>query len=248
MVGRLSWITLFTLFLVGCSSAPYDSSPHSQVNDPLESFNRQMWTINYDYLDPYVVRPVSLFYVGYVPKPVRSGIANFLSNLDEPASMVNNLLMGNGTKAVDHFNRFWINTSFGLLGLIDIASEAGIKKYDDKAFSDAVGHYGVGNGPYLMVPGYGPYTVREVTDVVDGMYFPLAYLNIWAGIGKWALEGMETRAALVSQEALLQDSPDPYSLARDAYLQRQAFKAEIQVDDYDPEEEEYLDEYLNEGL
>lgn len=57
-----------------------------------------MWTINYDYLDPYVVRPVSLFYVGYVPKPVRSGIANFLSNLDEPASMVNNLLMGNGTK------------------------------------------------------------------------------------------------------------------------------------------------------
>lgn len=114
-------------FLVGCSSAPDDSSPHSQVNDPLESFNRQMWTINYDYLDPYVVRPVSLFYVGYVPKPVRSGIANFLSNLDEPASMVNNLLMGNGTKAVDHFNRFWINTSFGLLGLIDIASEAGIK-------------------------------------------------------------------------------------------------------------------------
>lgn len=78
--------------------------------------------------------------------------------------------------------------------------------------------------------------------------FPACYLNIWAGIGKWALEGMETRAALVSQEALLQDSPDPYSLARDAYLQRQAFKAEIQVDDYDPEEEEYLDEYLNEGL
>ncbi len=99
-----------------------------------------------------------------------------------------------------------------------------------------------------MVPGFGPYTVREVTDVVDGMYFPLAYLNIWAGIGKWALEGMETRAALVSQEALLQDSPDPYSLTRDAYQQRQAFKAKIPEDDYDPEEEEYLDEYLNEGL
>lgn len=248
MIGRLSWIALLSLFLLGCSNTPDETVTDPQVNDPLESFNRQMWTLNYDYLDPYLVRPVSLFYVGYVPKPVRSGMANFLSNLDEPASMVNNMLMGNGLKAVDHFNRFWINTSFGLLGLIDIASQAGIKKYDEKAFGDAVGHYGVGNGPYLMIPAYGPFTVRQAADVVDGLYFPLAYLNVWTGIGKWIFEGMETRAALVSQEALLDNSPDPYRLTRDAFLQRRDFEAEIQVDNYDADEEEYLDEYLSEGL
>jgi len=89
----------------------------SHPNDPFEGFNRAMWDINYEYLDPYLVRPVSLAYVGYTPVPVRSGISNFLANLDEPASMVNNLFMGNGEKALDHFNRFWINSTFGLLAL-----------------------------------------------------------------------------------------------------------------------------------
>lgn len=248
MLSRLSWIVLVTSLLVGCSSAPDEEPSSPQVNDPLEAFNRQMWTINYDYLDPYIVRPVSLFYVGYVPKPVRTGVGNFLSNLDEPASVVNNLLMGNGSKAADHFNRFWINTSLGLLGIIDIASEAGIRKSNGKEFSDVVGHYGVGNGPYFMFPGYGPYTLRQVGDLVDGLYFPLVYLNTWAGIGKWTLEGMETRAALVAQEPLLHNSPDPYSLTRDAFIQRRNAEAEIQVDDYDAEQEEYLDEYLSEGL
>ncbi|AUL96296.1 surface lipoprotein VacJ [Vibrio vulnificus] len=222
------------------------SAQHHYEGDPFESFNRSMWTINYDYLDPYIVRPVSLAYVEYTPGPVRVGVANFLSNLDEPSSMVNNIIMGNGQRAVDHFNRFWINSTFGLLGLIDIASAAGITKHDEKAFSDAVGHYGVGNGPYLMIPGYGPYTVREVTDTVDGMYVPLVYLNFWAGLGKWALEGMEKRALLVNQEGQLEASPDPYALTREVYLQRQAFKAEIKKEEVDEEEEALLDEYLDE--
>lgn len=247
--SRLGILLVAVLALSGCASAPPDEEAGmnpQQVYDPIEGFNRSMWTINYDYLDPYFVRPVSLAYVNYVPVPIRSGISNFLGNLDEPSSMINNLLMGNGSKALDHFNRFWINTTFGLAGLIDIASEAGITDHNEKAFSDAVGHYGVGNGPYVMVPGYGPWTVREATDVVDGMYVPLSFLNIWAGLGKWALEGMETRAALVNQEALLDNSPDPYALTRDVYIQRQDFKAEIVTEDYDEDEEAYLDEYLEE--
>ncbi|MFG0885259.1 VacJ family lipoprotein [Vibrio sp. CJQ_6] len=251
MTSRLARILslCMMLVLVGCSSAPDDTAnADASVNDPLEGFNRTMWSLNYDYLDPYLVRPVSLAYVDYVPSPVRRGIANFLSNLDEPSSMVNNLLMGNGSKAVDHFNRFWINSTLGLLGLIDIASEAGITKHDEKAFSDVAGHHGVGNGPYVMVPGYGPYTVRETTDVVDGLYAPLSYLNIWASIGKWAFEGMETRAALVPQEAMLDNSPDPYALTREVYLQRQDFKAEIEKQDYNAAEEDYLDDYLEEGF
>ncbi|WP_438273290.1 MlaA family lipoprotein [Vibrio diabolicus] len=143
------------------------------------------------------------------------------------------------------YNRFWINSTFGIFGLFDIASAAGITKYDEKAFSDAVGHYGVGNGPYFMIPGYGPYTLREVTDTVDSTYLPLSYLNFWASLGKWAFEGMEKRALLVPQEAQLESSPDPYILTRDVYIQRQNFKAEVEtVEEVNIEEEEYLDEYL----
>ncbi|MCF8779597.1 MlaA family lipoprotein [Vibrio sp. IRLE0018] len=248
-------LSLLIFGLSGCASAPKDqegladgtsTETDHYDGDPFESFNRSMWTLNYEYLDPYLVRPVSLAYVEYTPSPVRVGVANFLSNLDEPSSMVNNIIMGNGQRAVEHFNRFWINSTFGLLGLIDIATAAGITKHDDKAFSDAIGHYGVGNGPFLMLPGYGPYTVREVTDTVDGMYVPLVYLNFWAGLGKWALEGMEKRALLVNQEAQLNSSPDPYALTRGVYLQRQAFKAEINKDGVDEEEEALLDQYLEE--
>lgn len=252
IVSRITRIMLLSLIVIltGCSSVPEDQSVSDpEANDPLEGFNRAMWTINYDYLDPYLLRPVSLAYVEYTPDLVRHGIANVLSNLDEPSSMVNNLLMGNGGKALDHFNRFWINSTFGLLGLFDLASDAGITKHGEKTFSDAMGNHGVGKGPYVMIPGYGPAVVREAGDVVDGLYLPLSYLNIWASLGKWALEGMETRAALVSQEALLENSPDSYSFTRAAYLQRRDFTAEVETaTEVDDSEEDYLDSYMEEGF
>ncbi|PSW19688.1 ABC transporter [Photobacterium sanctipauli] len=220
----------------------------SGVYDPLEGFNRAMWDINYNYLDPWLVRPVSLAYVEYTPSPLRSGIRNFLANLDEPASMVNSLLMQDGEKAVTHFNRFWINSTFGLFGLIDIASAADIRKPSEQVFGDSMGYYGVGNGPYFMVPFYGPITLREgAGDVVDGLYFPLNLLTFWQGLGKWAFEGMEDRAALVQQEALLNDSPDPYIFTRDAYIQNKNFRAQGNKSiDEEPVDEEYLDDFLDE--
>lgn len=253
------WISFSLLFLiVGCSQTPeqdndeletteiveveYDDS-HS--GDPLEGFNRVMWDLNYDILDPYLVRPVSVTYVDYTPTPVRMGIANFLANLDEPSSMINNLIMGNGSVAMVHFNRFWLNTTLGLVGLIDIASAAEINKPDSKSFGDALGHYGVGNGPYFMLPGYGPWTLREAGDFVDGLYMPLSYLNFWQGLGKWGLEGMESRVQLISQEPMLEASPDPYVLTRDVYLQRQDFKAEVEPE-VDLDAEDDLDDYLDE--
>ncbi|GAL33232.1 lipoprotein [Vibrio maritimus] len=177
--------------------------------------------------------------------PVRSGVSNFLANLDEPFSAVNNVVMGNGSKALDHFNRFWINSTLGLLGFIDIASAAGIEKHDKKEFGDAIGHYGVGTGPYFMVPGYGPIILREGADVVDGLYPPISFLNFWASLGKWALEGMEKRALVVSQEATLERSPDPYALTRDIYIQRQNYNAEVVSDKVDEEQEAYIDDYLD---
>jgi len=250
-------IALFTLLAVGCSSVPDgvvapDAEVNQQVieedshsNDPFEGFNRAMWSFNYDFVDPYLFRPVSLAYVNYTPSPIRIGLSNFLSNLDEPSSMVNDLIMGNGEEAVNHFNRFWINSTFGILGLFDVAGAAGIVE-EDRAFSDAIGHYGVDDGPYFMLPAYGPVTTREVSDIVDGLYFPLSYLNIWGTLGKWALEGLESRAALVSQEPMLEASPDPYAFSRDVYLQRKAYKAQIEPKEESEEDEDFLDDYLDE--
>ncbi|WP_299016250.1 MlaA family lipoprotein [uncultured Photobacterium sp.] len=265
-------ITLLSLLLIlgltGCAETPneeklnqsstvetnveYDrldaNTNDSGVYDPFEGFNRTVWTLNYDYLDPYIARPVSLAYVDYVPSPVRTGIRNFLSNLDEPANMLNSLIMLDGEQAVTHFNRFWINTTFGLGGLIDIASAADITKPSERAFGDSMGYYGVNNGPYFMVPMYGPVTLREgVGDRVDGLYFPLNLLTFWQSLGKWAFEGMEERAALVSQEAILKDSPDPYVFTRDAYIQHKNFRATGgKVIDEEPTDEEFLDDFLDE--
>lgn len=253
------WIScLLVLMVSGCSQTPSESEPESETtvnidneyndahgDDPIEGFNRVMWDLNYDILDPYLVRPISIAYVDYTPDPVRFGISNFLANLDEPASMMNNLFMGNGEAALTHFNRFWLNTTLGLVGLIDIASAADINKPDSKAFSDALGHYGVGNGAYFMLPGYGPWTLREAGDFVDGLYMPLSYLNFWQGLGKWGLEGMESRVDLISQEPTLEASPDPYVLTRDIYLQRQDYKAEIESSS-ELNSEEDLEDFLDE--
>ncbi|PSU29859.1 ABC transporter [Photobacterium lutimaris] len=218
------------------------------VYDPFEGFNRAMWNLNYDYLDPYLARPVSLAYVDYTPSFMRTGIKNFLANLDEPASMVNSLLMLNGEEAVRHFNRFWINSTFGVFGLIDIASAADIRKPVDKQFGDTMGKYGVANGPYFMFPVYGPVTLREgAGDVVDGLYLPLSALNFWQSLGKWAFEGMEDRAALVKQEAILKDSPDAYIFTRDAYIQNKNFRATGgNVELLEQDDEAYLDDFMDE--
>lgn len=243
---------IIALALVGCAASPTadiddDINTTEGPSDPFEGFNRAMWTFNYQYLDPYLVRPVSLAYVDYTPVPVRTGISNFLSNLDEPSSMVNDLLMGNGELAFNHFNRFWINSIFGLLGLIDVAEYGGLHREDERVFSDVAGHYGVGNGPYFVVPAYGPVTTREATNLVDGLYMPLSYLTFWGKLGKWAFEGLESRAQLATQESLLENSPDSYIFARDIYLQRRDYKAQITTETIvDDEEEDFLDDYLDE--
>ncbi|MDD1783233.1 MlaA family lipoprotein [Enterovibrio sp. ZSDZ35] len=244
--------------LSGCAQTPEESVADSETNakfdvshpdDPFEGFNRAMWAINYDYLDPYIARPVSLAYVNYVPSFARTGISNFISNLEEPASMVNSLVMLEGEAALTHFNRFWINTVFGIAGLVDIASAADIQKLDERQFGDAMGYYDIGQGPYFMIPVYGPLTVREgVGDMVDDLYPPLSLLTLPQSILKWAFDGMESRAALVPQEAILENSPDPYVFTRDAYLQNKAFRAQgsdaVIEDNHD--EDEFDDALLDE--
>lgn len=252
---------LFALSVIvgsaGCAQTQNDTASDPRINeeigvahpnDPFERFNRAMWVINYDYLDPYVARPASLFYANIIPSFARTGISNFISNLEEPSSMVNSLFMQEGDVALMHFNRFWINTTFGIGGILDIASAAGIYDLNQPQFGDVMGYYGVAQGPYFMLPIYGPFTIRDgAGDLVDGIYAPLSLLTFPQSFLKWLLDSMERRAALIPQEDILKNSPDPYAFARDVYLQNKAFNARgnKEVDESSEKEfndEEFLDE------
>lgn len=246
--------------LSGCSQSPNTTAEQeinaefniSNIDDPFESFNRVMWGFNYDYLDPYIARPVSIFYVSYVPSFARTGISNFIQNLEEPSGMLNSLFMQEGEAALTHFNRFWINTTFGVGGLIDIASAADIRNENAPQFGDVMGYYDISSGPYLMIPVYGPLTLREgVGDFVDDIYPPLSWLTFPQSMLKWLFDGMESRAALLSQEDMLRNSPDPYAFSRDVYLQNKAFRArggkilndDIQEDVFDEALLDEIDDY-----
>lgn len=238
--------------LSGCAQSPNNAATDQEINedlgiahpdDPFERFNRSMWAVNYDYLDPYIARPVSLFYVNVIPSFARIGIANFIGNLEEPSSMINSIIMQEGEAALTHFNRFWINSTFGLGGILDIATVAGIQNLNDRQFGDVMGYYGIVQGPYFMIPVYGPFILREgAGDLVDGAYAPLAWLTFPQSFLKWLFDGMESRAALIPRENILSNSPDPYAFARDVYLQNKAFTARGNKDIVEDVQEEYLDE------
>ena len=214
-----------SLLLTACSSSIDPNT--GERKDPLEGFNRAMWNVNYNYLDPYVVKPVAKGWRDYVPSPVKTGLVNVANNLDEPASFVNRLLEGEVKKAMIHFNRFWINSVFGIGGLIDWASKTPDLKLDNgnREFGETLGHYGVGTGAYIMVPGYGPTTPRQaVGKVVDSAYPVLSLLTTPWTIAKFGVQGINTRANLLDQDALIKQSLDPYVTFREAYFQNLEFK------------------------
>ncbi len=123
---RLTGLALASLLLAGCASSPKNDEPQGR-SDPLEGFNRTMFNFNYNVLDPYVVRPAAVAWRDYVPVPARTGISNFLGNLNEPAAMVNSFLRGDPYRGMVHFNRFFLNTVLGLGGFIDVAGMANDK-------------------------------------------------------------------------------------------------------------------------
>lgn len=223
--AKLFSIFLSCAVLAGCASSGGDSNEGR--SDPLEGFNRTMFNFNYNVLDPYVLRPVAVAWSDYVPTPVRSGLSNVSNNLGEPATVINYLLQGEFKRAVMHFHRFVINTTFGLGGLIDFAThEEDLKRENIRRFGSVLGHYDVGYGPYVVLPGYGSATPREdVGGVVDTLYPPLSWLIGWPAVGKWMIDGIESRARLLDQEQLLRDSSDPYLFMREAYFQNRDFVA-----------------------
>ncbi|GKX51687.1 Probable phospholipid-binding lipoprotein mlaA precursor [Budvicia aquatica] len=223
MKRHLISVALAGAMLTGCAS---NSSDEDGRSDPLEGFNRTMFTFNYEYMDPYVVRPVAVVWRDYVPQPARNGLSNFTSNLGEPASMVNYFLQGNVYQGFRHFNRFFLNTLLGMGGFIDVAgmSNEKLQRTDNRQFGQVLGHYNVPYGPYVVLPVYGSATPREEGGAyVDYVYPVLSWITFWGSVGKWTVEGIETRAQFLDQDQMLANSPDPYIFVREAYFQRNDF-------------------------
>ncbi|MFB0979543.1 MAG: VacJ family lipoprotein [Alteromonadaceae bacterium] len=242
-------VFLLVLFISACSSTPStDVESPSDSNDPLESINRPFWTFTWDYADKYVFKPASQAYVEYMPTGFRNGIHNVALNLNEPSSTINSLLQGKFSEAGKSTGRFVLNSTIGLFGYFDPASDFDWAR-EQEEFGEVLGSYGVGNGPYLVVPGLGPSSVREeVGDYVDSYYWPLAIIDFWPNLLRQAVLGLEQRASLSEQEQIINDSIDPYEFVKNAYFQNMEYKVydgnpPIIIND---ENEDEIDSFLDE--
>ena len=244
---KLAVIFILLLTQTACSSVPKNDENNS-IADPLESVNRSVWQFNWQYADKYVLKPAAEFYVDYVNEDVRSGLLNMAENLNEPASIINNLLQGKFSGAAVSSGRFIINSTVGVLGIFDVATELNLEK-EEESFAEVLGYYDVGDGPYLMLPVVGPSSAREeVGNFVDRYYWPLAALEFWPNLFRLSILGLEQRAALIGQEALIEDATDSYDFVKDAYYQRSQFKLHdgeppIVIDE---QQEAEIDAYLDE--
>ena len=216
---RLPALLAAALLLSACASTP------GRPYDPFEASNRVMYAIN-DPLDKYIAKPIAQAWVDYVPSFIRTGASNYFNNIDDLFSGINGLLQGKLDKAGDDFGRVMINTGFGFLGLIDIASEAGIPRGNED-FGQTFGYWGIPQGPYLFIPLWGPSTVRDGTgSILRYWYTPtqlipdVAVRNVIYGIG-----AIDARAQLLDATSLIeQASIDPYTFVRRSYLQRRLYQ------------------------
>ncbi len=200
----------------GCATVQYPDP-----RDPLESFNRGVYSFN-EGIDQAVFKPVATVYKDYTPQLVRTGVGNFLGNLEDAWSFVNSALQFKLRHALDNFFRFGVNSTMGLFGVLDVASEMQIERHSED-FGQTLGVWGVGTGPYVMLPFFGPSTLRDTAALPVDFNGDLASQtsNIPTRNSLRALNVIDTRANLLGLSSSLDEvALDKYSFTRDAFLQR----------------------------
>ncbi len=205
-----------SLLLAGCASGPA-----ADPRDPLEPLNRSIYQFNVD-VDRALLRPVASTYVDVAPAPLRTGVNNFFGNLRDGWSAVNGVLQLRPREATENGMRFALNSTFGLVGLLDVASEMGLER-TTLDFGMTLGRWGVPDGPYLMLPLLGPSTLRDTVALpVDGQGNAVGQVgHVPTRNELTALRIVDQRAGLLRAGDMLQEaSLDPYSFLRDSYLQR----------------------------
>lgn len=215
-VGLLSIVMMVFAVLQGCAGAP-----NAHPRDPWEPFNRQVSSFN-EGVDEAVVKPVATAYQHVTPELVRTGVSNFFGNLSDVWSLVNNVLQLKPRESVETLFRVGVNTTIGLAGLIDVATELRLEKHRED-FGQTLGYWGVPTGPYLVLPLLGPSTLRDAAvlpvdrqgNLVNGLN-DVATRNSLTALGL-----VDLRASLLGAGRLLEDAAlDKYTFTRDVYLQR----------------------------
>ncbi|MFP3583839.1 VacJ family lipoprotein [Paraburkholderia sp. SIMBA_055] len=226
-----------TGLISGCATGP-----ERKPGDPFEPMNRAVFNFN-DGLDRYVAVPVAKGYQKVTPQPLRTAVSNFFSNLGDLSNAANALLQLKITDATEDIIRFAFNSTFGLGGLLDWATPAGLPKHHQD-FGLTLGHWGIPSGPYLVLPLFGPSTVRDSMGlVVDVKFNPLNYMEPAVRNPLYVLQFVSVRSDLLGATDLLQQAAlDKYSFVRDAYTQQRRARLRGTSDNAAP-----LPEYDDEG-
>ncbi|HAF55311.1 MAG TPA: ABC transporter [Thauera sp.] len=209
---------LAAALLAGCATT-------GNPDDPLEGYNRAMFSFN-DQVDKIVVKPAAQVYEAVLPSPVRTGVGNVLGNLGDPWIALNNMLQGKFAEGMSDLMRFALNSTWGLLGLLDIASEAGLPKHDED-LGQTLGRWGVGEGAYIVLPFFGPRTVRDAValpaDFMANEPFSIDHVATRNTVlGTRIVHG---RSVLLGADRTLEDAAlDRYAFVRDFYLEQRRYK------------------------
>jgi phospholipid-binding lipoprotein MlaA len=211
------WAAAIALILVaalsGCAT--------TNARDPLEPLNRTVYSFN-EVVDDVIMEPLARGYRAVLPPFARTGVRNFFSNLDDVTVFINNLLQFKVTHAASDLGRFLINSTIGVLGLVDVATHVGLEKHNEDV-GQTLGYWGIGTGPYLVLPFMGPSSARDglgrLVDVQTDLVWQINDIstrNILLGI-----RAVNLRAQLLDSEKILETAAlDPYSFIREAYFQR----------------------------
>lgn len=210
-----------TIALAAVAVAALSGCATNNPKDPLEPFNRTMFKFN-DAIDQAALKPAATAYKRVAPSFVQTGVNNFFGNLADVWTGLNNLMQGKGEAGMSDLTRVTLNSTFGLLGLLDIASEAGLKKHNED-FGQTLGYWGVPSGPYLMLPILGASTVRDTSALpLDIAADPWGYKSPvnWRNVGT-AVRIVDQRATILDASNLMEEAAlDRYEFIRDGFLQR----------------------------
>ena len=214
---------IFHIFLLLLSINLYTN----EVNDPFEDINRKTFIFN-EKLDDKILKPTAKFYSKFPPR-IKNGITNFFNNIQEVDTSVNQLLQGKPKKSANDLTRFVINSTIGLAGFIDVASKMGLEKHDED-FGQTLAVWGVGEGPYIMLPGLGPSTLRDTVSRPVSSFLSVTFhmTETDVNIALKSIDAIETRERLLDVESLL--SGDKYAFVKDAYIQSIQYEVKDGID------------------
>lgn len=216
-------ITCLLASIGACSTLSVDDDVQRQLSaDPFEGINRTVYAFN-DKADKLVLKPAAKAYNYVLPKPVKSGVSNFFGNLQEPLNVVNNLLQGKFERALASTFRFTVNSTIGVLGMVDIAKALAVDPANED-FGQTMAAWGVRPGPYLMLPLLGPSNLRDGFGRFSesALYYPIrdASDSNSAQFGLSMINLVSSRVSFLGTDVLLDSQLDPYAFLKQAFEQQ----------------------------